>query len=991
MPLYGVLPFSLLPRALLLLALALPMRALAEEAFEPEPARPQPSFVMLAIGGGIVAAALAALLVHLRRRVLSHRVFSLGKGDLEAPDLEAPELLPGASRLPAAVCRTLRNGTHAELEALGATGVPEVVTPRPASSATSGSYAFSDLSFGLASSSAASEAPSTESDLPPELAALGGGRRNLKLRDADPLKRSKLARSFLLDAPAAELGVRDRPKQEPATVLGLHLGRLKPLELEKLASATHGFGSEQKDVLAEGALRKLATVASIQCWVPVFVRVWADGRLCEWVDFDPAEREEDAPPLDAAPTSTVPVVAMRAGVDDLSCLPPEPEPEPEPELAEIADEALAGARGGMAKLVNWAESKTGLDLDGDGDVGVTDDDGKGGESSPGGAGCWRTFASKLINWAEQKTGLDLDGDGDVGVVDLVSKGDPVEDCVMTVSTGIEGKGGTVYRAADASHREEWVSAGLTLGANPSGKSMPQPALVKYLDQHSLGTYAVKLAERTNIRTMQELAIDGSGVANSTLALIGMNQFKMRIFRRAVTEAYKEQSKLATEKADADIPTAFEEKEAEEQRHAEQKDKVKVTGKNRAKARADAEGGSTPSLEELGIRLVHRVDAMELQQLRVASLGEDAARRAEEADERKAEREAEQAEAAARREAGAEAPAALKGWSCEACLVHNSAGSTACSGCGSPAHLVGGPPPAGQAAASSGSAAIGSIQARRRRALARETTEQKAAREEREQAEAERRELGAGRDDAATAVAVRKIANKDEMVSGASERAEKRESSKARLAARYKALEEKAQRRSWNRPAPVAQKAAAPARYGVRDDAELQIVKEIATHIYQSNNSAKVEVVDDLMAEWEGEERLLLAKLKAKYLEEEDEASWSLVVRSALRSAAERVWTDPRLVTWRKRLPVRLPRGLPQLPGTTPFGNPYIVQAARVKELPKPGEESTASAYEWVASQTKDAEERARMQAEIEKMDLDEHDSWYLELMMQGTDKMMRRK
>ena len=33
-------------------------------------------------------------------------------------------------------------------------------------------------------------------------------------------------------------------------------------------------------------------------------------------------------------------------------------------IAEIADEALAGARGGMAKLVNWAESKTGLDLDG---------------------------------------------------------------------------------------------------------------------------------------------------------------------------------------------------------------------------------------------------------------------------------------------------------------------------------------------------------------------------------------------------------------------------------------------------------------------------------------------------------------------------------------------------------------------------------------------------------------------------------------------------
>ena len=44
------------------------------------------------------------------------------------------------------------------------------------------------------------------------------------------------------------------------------------LELEKLASATHGFGSEQKDVLAAGALRKLAPVAALQCWVPGVVR-----------------------------------------------------------------------------------------------------------------------------------------------------------------------------------------------------------------------------------------------------------------------------------------------------------------------------------------------------------------------------------------------------------------------------------------------------------------------------------------------------------------------------------------------------------------------------------------------------------------------------------------------------------------------------------------------------------------------------------------------
>lgn len=52
------------------------------------------------------------------------------------------------------------------------------------------------------------------------------------------------------------------------------------------------------------------------------------------------------------------------------------------------------------KAVNWTEKKTGLDLDGDGDVGVLGGDGQ--------------LLEKAINRVEMVTGLDLDRDGDVG-------------------------------------------------------------------------------------------------------------------------------------------------------------------------------------------------------------------------------------------------------------------------------------------------------------------------------------------------------------------------------------------------------------------------------------------------------------------------------------------------------------------------------------------------------------------------------------------------
>lgn len=54
------------------------------------------------------------------------------------------------------------------------------------------------------------------------------------------------------------------------------------------------------------------------------------------------------------------------------------------------------------KAINWTEKKTGLDLDGDGDVGEI-----GGESK---------LVEKAINRMEKAIGVDIDGDGDVGLV-----------------------------------------------------------------------------------------------------------------------------------------------------------------------------------------------------------------------------------------------------------------------------------------------------------------------------------------------------------------------------------------------------------------------------------------------------------------------------------------------------------------------------------------------------------------------------------------------
>ena len=52
----------------------------------------------------------------------------------------------------------------------------------------------------------------------------------------------------------------------------------------------------------------------------------------------------------------------------------------------------------------------------------------------------------------------------------------------------------------------------------------------------------------------------------------------------------------------------------------------------------------------------------------------------------------------------------------------------------------------------------------------------------------------------------------------------------------------------------------------QDASERDTIRELIVHIYRQHNPRKLDDVDGLMDEWAGEERLLLAKIKAKYAE-----------------------------------------------------------------------------------------------------------------------------
>eukprot|EP01046_Picozoa_sp_COSAG06_P043084 COSAG06_NODE_5592_length_3377_cov_10.967663_3_plen_331_part_00 len=53
-------------------------------------------------------------------------------------------------------------------------------------------------------------------------------------------------------------------------------------------------------------------------------------------------------------------------------------------------------------------------------------------------------------------------------------------------------------------------------------------------------------------------------------------------------------------------------------------------------------------------------------------------------------------------------------------------------------------------------------------------------------------------------------------------------------------------------------------HAVQSGDELETVRELMLHIYEQHNPRKIDDVDRLLKEWEGEERLLLAKIRAKY-------------------------------------------------------------------------------------------------------------------------------
>ena len=52
-------------------------------------------------------------------------------------------------------------------------------------------------------------------------------------------------------------------------------------------------------------------------------------------------------------------------------------------------------------------------------------------------------------------------------------------------------------------------------------------------------------------------------------------------------------------------------------------------------------------------------------------------------------------------------------------------------------------------------------------------------------------------------------------------------------------------------------------YAAKDKDEKEVIRELLRHLYLTSRPEKAKDVDGLLEEWEGEERLLLAKVKAK--------------------------------------------------------------------------------------------------------------------------------
>ena len=93
-----------------------------------------------------------------------------------------------------------------------------------------------------------------------------------------------------------------------------------------------------------------------------------------------------------------------------------------------------------------------------------------------------------------------------------------------------------------------------------------------------------------------------------------------------------------------------------------------------------------------------------------------------------------------------------------------------------------------------------------------------------------------------------------------------EETERRVEAERQAVEDAARAAGFLEPEPEPETgwALVRAKFGAKDKAEKDIIREVLTHLYLTVRPDKAGDVDGLLKEWEGEERLLLAKVRAKY-------------------------------------------------------------------------------------------------------------------------------
>ena len=140
---------------------------------------------------------------------------------------------------------------------------------------------------------------------------------------------------------------------------------------------------------------------------------------------------------------------------------------------------------------------------------------------------------------------------------------------------------------------------------------------------------------------------------------------------------------------------------------------------------------------------------------------------------------------------------------------------------------------------------------------------------REAAEAERQRIDAEEAAAAKAKAEAEARAQAEAEAKARAEAEAEAEAKAKAEAEAKAAAEaearaEAEAEAEAEPEPEHYWDLVRHKHAVKDHEERELVRQILLDLYHRMRPEKVGDVDGLMKEWEGEERLLLAKVRAKY-------------------------------------------------------------------------------------------------------------------------------